>query len=386
MMNLIIRSFIKDYKNVQDSNVRKQYGMVGGMVGIVINTILSSFKIAVGVFTFSIALIGEGLNNLFDALSSIMTVIGFKISSKPADKEHPFGHGRYEYITGLLVAIVIVVVGVQLLTNSFNKIINPEVTEINIFSFAAIITSILLKLWLMFFYKKLGKRISSGTLQASAMDSLSDILASSVVLIGLIVGFYYPTINIDGYLGLAVSLFIIFSGIKAMKETFDPLLGKSPNPELVKHIEDVVSSYEYIIGVHDLMIHDYGPGRRVISLHAEVSAEEDILKTHDQIDLIERALKEKFHCEVIIHMDPVAINDELTILLHDQVRRIVKDLDDVIEIHDFRLVKGPTHTNLIFDIVLPFHFHLSDEEVKEYLYQKTQELDSAYFAVINIDH
>jgi cation diffusion facilitator family transporter len=387
MTNLLIRLFIKNRNDVDNPAVRTKYGFLSGAVGIFCNLFLFTIKLTGGIITSSIAIIADAFNNLSDAGSSIITLLGFKLSNKPADKEHPFGHGRFEYIASLSAAIAIIIVGFELLRTSFDKILNPtDNLKFDRFSIIVLVISIVLKTWMTLFNRKVGKLISSLTMQATALDSISDVIATSTVLIGLFVGnlIHY---NIDGYLGLVVALFILYTGIKTVKETLDPLLGQSPSQEFVKSIEDEVMSNEHIIGIHDLIVHDYGPGRRVISLHAEVNADEDILTMHDIIDNIEREIRHKYNSSITIHMDPIVVNDQLTNIIQAQVQEIIEKIDPEMKMHDFRIVNGPTHTNLIFDIVIPFDFKYKEEQIQKLIEAKAQQINPKYYVVIdNVDH
>jgi cation diffusion facilitator family transporter len=387
MTKLLIRLFIKNYKDVDNQKVRAKYGLLGGFVGIICNLLLFTIKLIGGIATSSIAIIADAFNNLSDAGSSIITILGFKLSNKPADKEHPFGHGRFEYLASLFVAVAIIVVGIELFRNSFDKIITPS-SDLNFSSFSIIVLviSIVLKTWMSFFNRKVGKMISSLTMQATAIDSISDVIATSTVLVGLFISSIF-SYNIDGYLGLVVALFIIYTGFKTVKETMDPILGQSPSPEFVKEIENEVLSHDAILGIHDLIVHDYGPGRRVISLHAEVDASGDILEMHDIIDNIERDIKRKYNSSITIHMDPIVVNDEKTNQLMGLIQNILQEIDDQIDMHDFRVVVGPTHTNIIFDIVVPFDFKYNQEEIQHLIEEKAQQYDPNYYIVIDdIDH
>ena len=380
----LVRLFIKDCDNVTDPAVRERYGILSGAVGIVLNLLLSAGKLFAGLMTGSISITADAFNNLSDAGSSVVTLVGFKLAGQKADDGHPFGHGRMEYLAGLLVSLMILLVGVELGRSSIGKILRPEAVDFSLVSTGILAASILVKLWMGQFNRGLGRKIGSAAMAATAPDSLSDPVATAAVLAGTLVN-RFAHVNIDGWVGLAVAVFILRSGWGAAKDTINPLLGESPDPELVKQLRELVLSHPQVVGMHDLIIHDYGPGRRLCSFHAEVPQDADILDAHDAIDHIEREIKEKFGIETTVHMDPIATADEKV----NQLRRQVADLARVVEpemtIHDFRVVRGPTHTNVIFDAVVPHKCRLTDEEVLQRLRQAVSTLDPAYQAVIQID-
>lgn len=384
MTDYLIHRFIKNSDQVNDHAVRQKYGMLGGIVGIVCNLFLFAAKTLAGMLASSISIMADAFNNLSDAGSSIVTFVGFKISGRPADKEHPFGHGRIEYVAGLLVSIVILLMGLELGKSSVEKIIHPEGVDFSLLSIGILLLSILIKLWMSLFNRKLGKRIHSAALKAAAMDSLSDMAATFAVIIGAIVG-YFTQVSIDGYVGLLVALFILYTGWNTARDTLNLLLGESPDPQFVQSLQEEVLSYQDVVGIHDLIVHNYGPGRSVVSLHAEVPCHIDILKIHDTIDNIERDIKKKFDCECVIHMDPIVTDDEKINETHRKVAALVKLMDPSITIHDFRMVAGPTHTNLIFDVVVPHRFRLTDEQVVEAIRQGVKALDESYEVVIDVD-
>ena len=380
----LVRLFIKDCDNVTDPAVRERYGILSGAVGIALNLLLSAGKLFAGLMTGSISITADAFNNLSDAGSSVVTLVGFKLAGQKADDGHPFGHGRMEYLAGLLVSLMILLVGVELGRSSIGKILRPEEVDFSLVSTGILAASILVKLWMGQFNRGLGRKIGSAAMAATAADSLSDAVATAAVLAGTLVN-RFAHVNIDGWVGLAVAVFILRSGWGAAKDTINPLLGESPDPELVKQLRDLVLSHPQVVGMHDLIIHDYGPGRRLCSFHAEVPQDADILDAHDAIDHIEREIKEKFGIETTVHMDPIATADEKV----NQLRRQVADLARVVEpemtIHDFRVVRGPTHTNVIFDAVVPHKCRLTDEEVLQRLRRAVSALDPAYQAVIQID-
>lgn len=380
----LVRLFIKDCDNVTDPAVRERYGILSGAVGIALNLLLSAGKLFAGLMTGSISITADAFNNLSDAGSSVVTLVGFKLAGQKADDGHPFGHGRMEYLAGLLVSLMILLVGVELGRSSIGKILHPEAVDFSLVSTGILAASILVKLWMGQFNRGLGRKIGSAAMAATAADSLSDAVATAAVLAGTLVN-RFAHVNIDGWVGLAVAVFILRSGWGAAKDTINPLLGESPDPELVKQLRELVLSHPQVVGMHDLIIHDYGPGRRLCSFHAEVPQDADILDAHDAIDHIEREIKEKFGIETTVHMDPIATADEKI----NQLRRQVADLARVVEpemtIHDFRVVRGPTHTNVIFDAVVPHKCRLTDEEVLQRLRRAVSALDPTYQAVIQID-
>lgn len=385
MTKLLLKKFVKNYEDTENLEVREKYGSFAGVVGIFVNTFLFIVKfIAAIVSGFAISVIADALNNLFDAGSSVVTLLGFKLANKDEDKDHPFGHGRIEYIAGLIVSFIIIIVGVELVKESILKIFNPANNNFSVISVIIMAIAILVKVWLGLFNKTLGKKINSATLKATASDSFCDVAATSAVLIGLIVGLL-TGINIEGYTGTIVAGFIIYTGITAARDTLSPLLGEAPDEEYVKEIQNTVLAHDEVIGIHDLIIHDYGPGRKIISLHAEVSADDDILEIHDTIDLIEMELKAKYHCLATIHMDPVKLNCEITNNLKSNLKNILMSIDPSLSFHDFRIVSGPTHTNLIFDVVMPYDFKLKPDELKSEIKEKVTNLNENYFCVINID-
>ena len=381
MTNFLIKHFIPNASDVKSPAVRQRYGVVSGVVGILCNALLCTAKIAAGLLTGAVSIVADGINNLSDGGSCVVSLLGFKMAGKPADDKHPFGHGRIEYVAGLIVSFIIVLMGVELAKTSLDKIFHPEEISFSWITPAVLGISILVKLWMCFFNRKMGDKIDSAVLRATAMDSLSDVAATSAVLAGFVIG-YWARVNLDGYLGVLVALFILYTGVSTAKGTLDLLLGEAPDPEFVKQIQQEVLSYPEIIGVHDLIVHNYGPGHSVVSLHAEVPCDVDILKIHDTIDNAERDLKKKFDCEVVIHMDPIITDDKE---IHQKLSSIVRLLDSRVTIHDFRMVKGPTHTNLIFDIVVPHQFRLTDDQVVESLRQAVKALDARYEIVVNVD-
>ncbi|MBQ0028273.1 MAG: cation transporter [Lachnospiraceae bacterium] len=385
MITILSRLFIKDYKNTNDSAVRTAYGVLCGAVGIFINVVLFLIKFIAGSISGSIAITADAFNNLSDAGSSFITMIGFKLGSQKPDPEHPFGHGRMEYLSGLAVSILVILMGVELFKSSVDKIIHPSVPEYSVIVLAILLVSIFSKIYMAFYNTKVGKKIDSMAMAATAKDSLSDTVATTVVLISMIVGYFF-NIPIDGYCGVLVAILIFIAGITSVKDTIGPLLGQPPEEEFVKEIEEIVEGHEIVKGMHDLIVHDYGPGRVMISLHAEVPCDEDVLHIHDEIDCIEEELREKLNCEAVIHMDPIATNDAEVNDVKKDVENVILDVDDVLKFHDFRMVKGETHTNLIFDVVAPFKYKMSDEELKKTIFAAINNMNEKYISVIHVDH
>ena len=385
MVNLITKLFIKNSDAVSNPDVRTAYGNMSGAVGIFLNLCLFSAKLVSGILTASISVVADAFNNLSDAGSSLVTFLGFRLAGRPADKEHPFGHGRYEYLTGLVISFLILLVGIELLKSSVDKILTPEaVTSMNLISAIILGASILVKLWMFYFNKILSKKIDSSALRATATDSLTDSVATSIVLIGLIFS-HYTGVNIDGYLGVGVAVFILIAGIRTFKESISPLLGTPPKQEFVDDIKRAVLSDEMIVGLHDLIVHDYGPGRCIISLHAEISDKEDLLKAHDKIDLIEKELENKFNCLATIHMDPIASDDEYTVSLMEKVVSVLRTISKDFSVHDFRVVQGETHTNVIFDLVVPYDCKEKNESIRKKSAELIQDIDSKLVPVIYIE-
>lgn len=385
MTDWLVKHFIQNPDDKDDPAVRQRYGLLSGGVGILLNLLLSAGKFLAGLLTGSIAVTADAFNNLSDAGSSVVTLAGFRLAAKQADDDHPFGHGRIEYLTGLLVAAAILLVGVELARTSLEKILQPEAVDFSWLSVGILCASILVKLWMSAFNRRLSRRIGSAAMAATAADSLSDVVATSAVLLGTLAGHFF-SLRIDGWVGILVAAFILRAGWEAAKDTLDPLLGQSPDPNLVESIQKAVLAHPQVTGVHDLIIHDYGPGRRMMSLHAEVPMDADVLEVHDVIDNIERELKETFHIEAVIHMDPIATKDPQTNALREKMAALVREIDPAMTIHDFRMTVGPDHQNLIFDVVVPHKCPLSDEEVKAAIAGKAGELEGGpFFTVVSID-
>ena len=384
MSGLLLRLFVKDYRNTEDPKVRGAYGKLAGIVGIVCNLLLFAGKLIAGLLSGSVAITADAVNNLSDASSSLVTLLGFKLAERPADEEHPYGHARLEYLSGLAVAALILVIGVELGKSSIEKIINPETILFSWLTLAILIGSILVKLWMALFCYKLGKRIDSATLTATAMDSRNDVISTSAVLLGCLVGHFFG-LQIDGYIGTLVALFIIWSGCGIAKETISPLLGKQADAELVKRISDLIMSHEKILGIHDLMVHDYGPGQCFASVHAEMDSRENPLDCHDIIDDIERDALRELRVHLVIHYDPIVTDDEELNQMRALVSAELKQIDPQLTMHDFRMVRGPGHTNLIFDLVIPYSMENRKKELKERIDERVQFEDKRYYTVITFD-
>ena len=384
MISLLSKIFIKNHTDFKDVAVRRAYGMLCGICGIVLNLFLFGVKFLAGTLTGSIAITADAFNNLADAGSSIITLFGFRLAGQKPDPEHPFGHGRMEYISGLFVSIAILIMGYELAKTSIDKILHPQLIQGSTVSIVILLVAVLVKLYIMFYNFSIGKKINSVAMRATAKDSLSDTLSTIVVLASTLIG-TYADLAIDGWCGILVSVFIFISGVTALKETIGPLLGQPPEPEFITEIETIVNSHPEVLGIHDLIVHNYGPGRQMISLHAEVSADSDLSLIHDTIDNIERELIEKTGAHAVIHMDPIVTNDEKLNELKSVIRDYAKSLSESLSIHDFRMVDGPTHTNIIFDVLVPFHFSITDEELRRSFAEYIHNIDERYFAVIEID-
>ena len=383
-MDALINRLIKNSEAVSDPAVRVAYGRLSGVVGICSNLLLFAMKLATGLAAGAISIVADGLNNLTDAVSSVVTLVGFQLSGQKADEEHPFGHGRMEYVTGLVVSLVIVLVGVELLKTSVGRIVRPQEAEFGVRTLVILAASIGLKLLQYRFNHTLSERIDSASLKATAQDSLSDAAATAVLFVGAVVAMV-SGLQIDGWLGLFVSGFILRAGFLSAGDTLNPLLGSRPSREFVEEITQTVLAHEEILGVHDLIIHDYGPGRSMMSLHAEVSHESDILVIHDIIDDIERELAMRFHTVAVIHMDPIVTGDAQVDAMRMRIAALVREVDADLTIHDFRMTAGARHTNLIFDIAVPFRVTLKDEEIGELVREKIRHLSGKFYAVIEID-
>lgn len=384
MITLLSKLFIKNGEDVKNPAVRQAYGILCGSVGIFLNLCLFAGKFAAGALSGSIAITADAFNNLSDAGSSIITLIGFRMAGQKPDPGHPFGHGRIEYISGLFVAVIILLMGVELLKSSAEKILHPEALNFSPVLLVILIISVLVKFYMFLYNRKLGRKIDSAAMLATATDSLSDTVATFVVLAATVAE-HFTSLSIDGWCGLLVGLFICRAGFGAVKDTVNPLLGQAPDKEFVRRINEIVMAHEGVLGIHDLIVHNYGPGRILISLHAEVPADGDILVLHDMIDTIEHELHDSLLCHAVIHMDPVCVGDEETARLKELTEGILAEISGSLTMHDFRIVVGPTHTNLIFDVVTPYDFPLSDNALTELIAEKLHGHDPTYHAIIEVD-
>lgn len=385
MITFLSSIFIKNPKDYQSPAVRQAYGILCGGVGIALNLVLFLGKWIAGMISGSIAITADAFNNLSDAGSSIITLVGFKLSGQKPDPEHPFGHGRMEYISGLFVSVAILIMGFELITTSIEKVRQPEPIESSPLILGILAASILIKVYMAYYNRSVGKKIGSAAMNATAMDSLSDTISTALVLAATIIS-HFTGLLLDGWFGILVGLFIFYTGIQTMKDTMNPLLGQPPKKELVKKIDQIVTAHSTVHGIHDLIVHDYGPGRLMISLHAEVDADGNLLELHDEIDNIEHELQQKLNCAATIHMDPIVTDDEEVVRIREKVNEIVVSLGANFTMHDFRMVKGPTHTNLVFDVVIPYGTQYTEVEVIKTIKQEIQsKIGRKYFAVIQID-
>jgi len=384
MGKLLIKLFVKDYQNEKDPLVRERYGKFAGVVGIVSNFSLCMLKIIVGIVSSSISIIADGINNLSDASSSIITLVGFKLASQPEDKDHPYGHARIEYLTGLFISVLIIVVGFILGKSSFEKILHPQMVKFTWVTVIILVIAIAVKLWQSFFNSSIGKKIDSLTLKATATDSRNDVITTSVVLAGVIIT-KFTGVVLDGWLGLVVAAFIIVSGIQLIRETSSPLLGEAPDKELVHHIAKMAMSHDGVLGIHDLVVHNYGPGKIFAYIHIEVDADGDLMESHDMIDNIENEISKALHIELVAHMDPIRIHDPLVIELNKKIREGISGMDGVVSMHDLRIVPGSTHTNIIFDVVMDSSCKKSEKEITDDISHIIKKIDPSYNAVITFD-
>lgn len=386
MTQLLIRLFIPNWQNTESAAVREKYGKVAGFTGVVTNLLLALLKLVTGLLFHSIAIMADAVNNFSDSASSVVTLVGFKLSGKPADAEHPFGHARIEYITGMIVSFIVVMLGFQLAQSSVEKILAPEESAFTWITVLILLVSILAKLWQGLFYRKMAKAISSTTLMAASADSMNDVAATGAVLLGILITLF-TSVNLDGWLGLAVAVFIVVSGVRLIIETSQPLLGTAPSKELVDSVYTRILSYDGIIGLHDLEVHSYGEGRVFASVHCEVDADQDIMVSHDVIDNIERDFLQDMDIHLVIHLDPVQIHDARTRELYHRVKALLGQHFPRYSMHDFRVVWGNTHSNLIFDVVVPYGEKESDREIVRLIQEMIKEaLGKEFFAVITIDH
>lgn len=384
MVSFLAKIFIKDYKNYSDASVRRNYGVLTGAVGIVLNLILFGGKLFAGIITGAISITADAINNLSDAGSSLVTMAGMRMAGRPADKEHPFGHGRLEYVSGLIVSFIILLMGYELGKDSITKIISPEEVTFSLLSVGILFGSVLIKLYICLYNRKFGKLINSSAMKATAMDSLSDCISTGAVIIGLIV-FAVFNINIDGYVGVLVAVFILKTGIEAAKESLTPLIGEPPEKEFVDGIEKTVMSYEGVVGIHDLIVHNYGVGNNIISLHAEVPSEMGFMEAHELVDLIENDLREKYAAIATVHMDPVETSNETANEYKAMVKKIISEISPKITMHDFRMTDGIKNRNLIFDVVVPYSLKISDTEIRRLISEKIKNEDENLNTVITVD-
>lgn len=380
MVTILAKYFIKD----PNGDVRTAYGTLCSLLGIALNLLLFAFKFFAGTLASSIAITADAFNNLSDAGSSVVTLLGFRLASQKPDPSHPFGHGRMEYLSGLAVSMLILLMGFELGKSSVEKILHPAPVDSSALVVVILLVSIAVKLYMSFYNRSIGKKIGSTAMEATAADSLSDSVATAAVLFATLIA-RFTGLMIDGWCGILVAAFILFSGFNAAKDTIDPLLGTPPTKEFVDSIEKLVMSYPDVLGIHDLIVHDYGPGRCMVSLHAEVDAGGDILVLHDEIDNIERHLQSCLNCQAVIHLDPVVTDDKEVFETKQTVIKLVRSIDPTITLHDFRMVVGPSHTNVIFDVVVPFDFPLSDEDLTAQIQSRVREMEGNFFAVVTVD-
>ncbi|MDR1953125.1 MAG: cation diffusion facilitator family transporter [Clostridiales Family XIII bacterium] len=384
MSGFWVKRFVKDYESMDSAKVREACGKLAGVVGIVTNVFLCLLKVLLGYLSGSIAILADAVNNLSDASASIVTLIGFKMAAKEGDANHPYGHARIEYMAGIVVAAIIIVAGFKLFSSSYNEILAPKAVEFSLLTAILLVVAIGLKIWQALFNFSLGRRIKSVTLRATGIDSRNDVIATSAVLVALLVG-KLTDVNVDGYMGLAVAAFIIYSGIKLVRETIQPLLGQPPDPALVKKIKELALGGDGVIGVHDLVVHDYGPGRIFASVHVEVDAARDVIKTHEVIDAIERDAMKKLNVELVVHMDPLDLNDPLVHELRGEMERFLTSVDGAVGLHDLRVVRGDAHINVIFDVVLSAEGNGRSEEIRAILQEELKRIDEKLEAVVTFD-
>lgn len=384
MVNFLVKRFVRDFERVEDGKVRERYGVLSSVVGIICNVIIFTGKFIVGALAHSISIISDGFNNLCDCASCIVTMFGYKMAAKPADKDHPFGHGRMEYLTSLVIAAVIVVVGCELLKSSVLKIVHPEQVTFSVAALLVLILSILIKIWMGLFNRKLGKRIDSSVMLATSKDSFSDVWATLATLAALIASIWTDA-PVDGIMGVAVSVLILISGFGIIKDTVDQLLGMPADEKLVGKLKELVSECPIALDMHDLLIHSYGPGNLIGSVHVEVDAAGDILEIHDAIDELERNIYEELHIRMTVHMDPVEVGNEKIQKCKAMITGIVKELDEQLSIHDFRIVSGPTHTNLIFDLLMPYDCTLTESDIRAEIERRLSGYEERFYTVITFD-
>ena len=388
MTELLSRLFVKNHQDAQNPAVRTAYGTMVSITGIILNLLLFTAKFVVGSLFGAISIVGDAVNNLSDAGTQIISLISFRIAAKPADREHPFGHARIEYVTSMIVSFLVMLVGFELLKSSIAQIFSPELPDSSPIAIIVLIGSMLCKLWLGLFNRTIGKRIDSSVMRATAADSLSDVFATGAVLVATVLPMIFTNMkwNPDAYMGVIVAALIIVAGFRILNESKNAILGEAPSEEIVNQITNIVDKYEGALGIHDMVVHNYGPGRIIASLHIEVDGSVDVFETHDMIDTIEQELREACGIQATIHMDPIVTNDEQVTALRQKTAEAVQKIHPSMQIHDFRFVAGTTHTNLIFDVVVPFEVKMSEAEVKAAVAEKVKEIDPSYFVVLNIDH
>ena len=388
MTELLSRLFVKNHQDAQNPAVRTAYGTMVSITGIILNLLLFTAKFVVGSLFGAISIVGDAVNNLSDAGTQIISLISFRIAAKPADREHPFGHARIEYVTSMIVSFLVMLVGFELLKSSIAQIFSPELPDSSPIAIIVLIGSMLCKLWLGIFNRTIGKRIDSSVMRATAADSLSDVFATGAVLVATVLPMIFTDMkwNPDAYMGVIVAALIMVAGFRILNESKNAILGEAPSEEIVKQITDVVEKYEGALGIHDMVVHNYGPGRIIASLHIEVDGSVNVFETHDMIDTIEQELRETCGIQATIHMDPIVTNDEQVTALRKKTAEAVQKIHPSMQIHDFRFVAGTTHTNLIFDVVVPFEVKMSEAEVKAAVAEQVKEIDPSYCVVLNIDH
>lgn len=387
MTELLSRIFVKNHRAVEDPRVRSAYGTMVSITGMILNILLFAAKFTVGSLFGSVSITADAVNNLSDAGSQMISLISFRISAKPADREHPFGHARIEYVASMIVSFLILLIGIELMKESVSKILSPELPERSWVAVGVLGGSVLVKLWIGLFNRKIGKRIDSAVMRATAADSLSDAISTTAVLISTLILLLFPSLNVnlDAYMGVIVAVMILAAGVKILNETKNSILGEAPSDEIIKQITDLVESTPGALGIHDLTVHNYGPGHVIAALHVEVDGKVDVFESHDMIDNIEQALRREYNIEATIHMDPIVTDDELINALRRRVEATVKEIDPGLRIHDFRFVAGATHSNLIFDLLVPYEVKLSNDDIRRAVADKISRIDPSYFTVVTVD-
>lgn len=383
-MNFLYKTFIKNYQDVKNPQVAKKYGLLASVVGIFLNAFLFAIKLVVAILSGSVSIISDAFNNLSDASSSVVTLIGFKISSKPADEDHPFGHQRVEHICAFIVSAIILYIGIELGISSIQKIINPSAVEFSYVTLGILMVTIFIKLWMSFFYKRTGKKIDSLSLKASSKDSLNDVIATFVIVIGLLVGKLF-NINIDGYLGVVVCAYILISGVFIIKETINQLIGGTPDKEIINKVLEEISKEEQVIGVHDVLYHSYGLGEVYISLHAEMDSSLTLITAHDIVDNLEKMIKKMYNVELVVHIDPILLNDELLSEVSYKLKNIIRKLSDKLSYHELKIINKKKRTNICFDLQVPYNFEMNNKEIYDYINKELRLINDDYRASINFD-